>query len=602
MPSTATDRLAGLSTSVAIKAPVKAVSSANHTLSGEQTVGGVACVTGDRVLLKDQSTASQNGIYVVSTAAWTRALDFDGNRDAVNGTLVVSTSGTAIYYRLTTANPITIGTTSLTFEAVSGSVTAGSVAAALWPQTTYEADASVVPSALSNRVVITPYRYEATGDGVANDTVPVQTAFDVAAAKVAEGYTAVVDGDGGLFLVGTLRLDTRNVTVRNMKLKAHSSIPANGAILLSLAGGSDAAVNQALLDGIYGASVQSVRTNVTGSLEQVVIDQVQFIGATNAVRGLWMTGFTRGCAITRCLFDGCDDHGIALNGSWSCFVGFNHVTGDGTNGTGIGIGQTGMGERSGAAACNGVVVFQNEVTAMSLGLVYNFGSGAVVIGNVLEFNANDGFRSQAVRAGVFLGNYLEANGADNAQFGGTNGTDFIEDWLIAGNRSKQDSTEHFRLQGMKNCTVGPNYFNGTVTRRYFIGAGIGQYITDCTIHLPDLTSTYVGNPDELNPGTNHVVLPKGLRIFNTQNGDYTFTRFDAGRITRKLAGGAGETYTVPANATVAFPVGTVLEFVNNGGGDLTLAVTTDTLVGSGTVATGTYVRLCKIDTTIWVRS
>ena len=45
MPSTSTDRLAGLSTSVAVKAPVKAVAIANINLSGEQTVNGVAVVS-----------------------------------------------------------------------------------------------------------------------------------------------------------------------------------------------------------------------------------------------------------------------------------------------------------------------------------------------------------------------------------------------------------------------------------------------------------------------------------------------------------------------------------------------------------------------------
>lgn len=117
MSSTSTDRINGLSTSVAVKAPVKAVSSANLTLSGEQTVGGVALVDGDRVLVKDQSTPSQNGIYVVSSGSWTRAKDFDGNRDVVKGTLVVTdgVSTALLFYRVTTADPIVIGTSNIVF-------------------------------------------------------------------------------------------------------------------------------------------------------------------------------------------------------------------------------------------------------------------------------------------------------------------------------------------------------------------------------------------------------------------------------------------------------------------------------------------------------
>ena len=56
---------------------VKAASTGNLTLSGTQTVDGVGVVANDRVLVKDQSTASANGIYVVQAGAWTRATDTD---------------------------------------------------------------------------------------------------------------------------------------------------------------------------------------------------------------------------------------------------------------------------------------------------------------------------------------------------------------------------------------------------------------------------------------------------------------------------------------------------------------------------------------------
>jgi hypothetical protein len=54
---------------------VVATVGSNITLSGTQTIDGVALTAGQRVLVKDQSTASQNGIYVVASGAWTRATD-----------------------------------------------------------------------------------------------------------------------------------------------------------------------------------------------------------------------------------------------------------------------------------------------------------------------------------------------------------------------------------------------------------------------------------------------------------------------------------------------------------------------------------------------
>lgn len=59
------------------KASVKAATTANIALSGAQTIDGISCVAGDRVLVKDQTTASGNGIYVVAAGAWTRATDMD---------------------------------------------------------------------------------------------------------------------------------------------------------------------------------------------------------------------------------------------------------------------------------------------------------------------------------------------------------------------------------------------------------------------------------------------------------------------------------------------------------------------------------------------
>lgn len=118
MPATATDRLNGLTTSVAIKAPVKAVSTVNLTLSGLQTVGGIVLAENDRVLVKDQTDTTRNGIYTASTSDWVRAADFDGSRDAVQGTIVIAQfdNGQGRFFQITTTNPITIGTSNLVFQ------------------------------------------------------------------------------------------------------------------------------------------------------------------------------------------------------------------------------------------------------------------------------------------------------------------------------------------------------------------------------------------------------------------------------------------------------------------------------------------------------
>jgi hypothetical protein len=94
-----------------VKASVEAATTANITLSGEQTIDGVL-TSASRVLVKDQSTASQNGVYDTAAGAWTRASDFDGNDEAELGQAVLVEAGTVNSGRFfyTSTAPATVGT------------------------------------------------------------------------------------------------------------------------------------------------------------------------------------------------------------------------------------------------------------------------------------------------------------------------------------------------------------------------------------------------------------------------------------------------------------------------------------------------------------
>jgi hypothetical protein len=122
MTSIQIDRTDGLSSSTAIKGPVKCAAISNITLSAEQTIDGVAVVDGDRVLVVGQTNAADNGIWKVSTGVWSRAKDFSSNRDVKRGTLVLATAGTSNsgLWEVTAANPISIGATAITFAAFGG--------------------------------------------------------------------------------------------------------------------------------------------------------------------------------------------------------------------------------------------------------------------------------------------------------------------------------------------------------------------------------------------------------------------------------------------------------------------------------------------------
>ncbi len=93
------------------------VSTSDLTLSGEQTIDGVL-TSSTRVLVAGQTTASQNGLYVTDSGAWTRSTDLDEDGDIVHGMTIYVENGTTNGHSVWVLNnegPYTIGSTSLNF-------------------------------------------------------------------------------------------------------------------------------------------------------------------------------------------------------------------------------------------------------------------------------------------------------------------------------------------------------------------------------------------------------------------------------------------------------------------------------------------------------
>jgi hypothetical protein len=93
-PSAATDAanktyVDSLVSGLGWKDAVRVATTANITLSAAQTIDSIAVGAGDRVLVKNQTTPAQNGIYVVQTGAWTRATDADVEDELVQAAVFV---------------------------------------------------------------------------------------------------------------------------------------------------------------------------------------------------------------------------------------------------------------------------------------------------------------------------------------------------------------------------------------------------------------------------------------------------------------------------------------------------------------------------------
>jgi len=100
------------------KQSVRVATTTNLTLSGTQTVDGVTLAVGDRVLVKNQDTASQNGLYLVAAGIWSRVLDADTNSEVTPGLIVYVEQGNTqadTLWKLITDAPITLGTSILAF-------------------------------------------------------------------------------------------------------------------------------------------------------------------------------------------------------------------------------------------------------------------------------------------------------------------------------------------------------------------------------------------------------------------------------------------------------------------------------------------------------
>ena len=98
---------------------------------------------------------------------------------------------------------------------------------------------------------------------------------------------------------------------------------------------------------------------------------------------------------------------------------------------------------------------------------------------------------------------------------------------------------------------------------------------------------------------------------NSKSAAYTLVLDDAGKhILHPSADTTACIFTIPANASVAYPIGTVVTFVNqNAGGVVTIAITTDTMrlagagtTGSRTLAANGIATALKITATEWIIS
>ena len=103
------------------KQSVRVATTANIALSGLQTVDGVQLAAGDRVLVKNQAAAKENGLYVAAVGSWPRTADADASNEVTPGLVVAVEQGVTqadTIWQLITDGSIVLGVTALTFREI----------------------------------------------------------------------------------------------------------------------------------------------------------------------------------------------------------------------------------------------------------------------------------------------------------------------------------------------------------------------------------------------------------------------------------------------------------------------------------------------------
>ena len=212
------------------KQAVKCATTVNITLSGLQTIDTYTTLAGDRVLVKNQSTASENGIYVAGSSTWLRATDMDTWSEVPGAyTVILYGNQAQTGWVSTSADTGTINVTAITFVQFSGSAT----------------------------------YYAGTGLNLAANTFSIANTGVTAATKgsASKTVTAAVNAQGQL-----TSLTDQDIAIANTQVSGLGTMSTQNANAVAITGGT---IDGATIGGTTAAAVTgttiTANTQFTGS-------------------------------------------------------------------------------------------------------------------------------------------------------------------------------------------------------------------------------------------------------------------------------------------------------------------------------------------------
>lgn len=165
---------------------------------------------------------------------------------------------------------------------------------------------------------------------------------------------------------------------------------------------------------------------------------------------------------------------------------------------------------------------------------------------------------------------------------------------------------------ISTSTTSTNWDDTSNYARVYQITATGGAVTAVQDHRAGANGVHGGAAGSLTQGDGLDADAAGFRGIpqNSQSGNYTCVAADAGKhILHPSGGGSGDTFTIPANGSVAYEIGTTITFVNLDSNSVSIAITTDTLTlaGSGTTGTRTLAQYgvataIKLTSTNWLIS
>jgi hypothetical protein len=131
--------------------------------------------------------------------------------------------------------------------------------------------------------------------------------------------------------------------------------------------------------------------------------------------------------------------------------------------------------------------------------------------------------------------------------------------------------------------------------------GVAATLTPAELNILDGVTATAAEINKLD-GRNPLAFNSDATVLQTKSDNYTGVITDAGTVI-DFGAASGKTFTIPANASVPYAIGTVLVISKSGANNLTIAITSDTLISIATpevTASGGVVMIIKVAATTWV--